>query len=144
MIAEHGKPRVVAATDVDLGVVLDNLVENALQYSPAGTSVTIEWGVDGEAGWIAVLDDGPGIMPAERERVFERFFRGEAGRGGAPGTGLGLSVVEALARRWGGSVELANRPGGGTRAELRLPLMESPQREPSPDPQLDDALPGPR
>jgi two-component system, OmpR family, sensor kinase len=144
MAAEGDGTPVVAATDVDLGVVLDNLVENALQYSPAGTSVTIEWGVDGEAGWVAVLDEGPGIEPAERERVFERFFRGEAGRGGAPGTGLGLSVVEALARRWGGSVGLANRPGGGTRAELRLPLMESPRREPSPDPQLDDALPGPR
>ena len=64
-----------------------------------------------------MLDEGPGIDPAERERVFERFFRGEASRGGAPGTGLGLSVVEALAERWGGSVELASRPEGGTRAE---------------------------
>ena len=89
---------------------------------------------------VAVLDEGPGIDPAERERVFERFFRGEAG-GGAPGTGLGLPVVEALADRWGGSVELANRPEGGTRAKVLLPLAAR-SGERSPDPQLDDALPG--
>ena len=67
---------------------------------------------------LAVLDEGPGIDPDERERVFERFYRGEASRDGAPGTGLGLAVVEALARRWGGSVELSHRAAGGTRAEV--------------------------
>jgi signal transduction histidine kinase len=132
---------VVAATEADLAVVLDNLVENALNYSPAGSSVTIEWGAQGGSARVAVLDEGPGIEPAERERVFERFFRGDAARGGAPGTGLGLSVVEALAERWGGSVELLDRPDGGTRAEVVLPLAR-PAAQPSVDPQLDDALPG--
>ncbi len=90
---------------------------------------------------LAVLDEGPGIDPAEREQVFERFFRGEASRGGAPGTGLGLPVVEALAARWGGSVELVDRPEGGTRAEVVLPLATG-SAQPSPDPDFDDALPG--
>ena len=113
---------VVAATEADLGVILDNLVENALNYSPAATAVTIEWEADGDSARLAVLDEGPGVDPAEREQVFERFFRGAAGRAGVPGTGLGLSVVEALAERWGGSVELADGPDGGTRVEVLLPL----------------------
>jgi len=140
----EGAP-VVAATGADLGVILDNLVENALNYSPPGTAVAIEWGSERGSAWAAVLDEGPGMEPKERERAFERFYRGGASRGGAAGTGLGLSVVEALARRWAGSVRLEERPEGGTRAELRLPLQglrPGEQGEPSPDPQLDDALPG--
>jgi signal transduction histidine kinase len=116
-----GEP-VVAATEADLAVVVDNLVENALNYSPIASTVTIEWGVDRESAWLAVLDQGPGISPDERERVFERFFRGESSRD-ADGTGLGLSVVQALAERWGGSVRLLDRPEGGTRCEVRLPLI---------------------
>ena len=138
--AGDGAP-IVAATDADLAVILDNLIENALNYSPGGTTVTIEWGADGGFAWMAVLDEGPGVSPAESERVFERFYRGAASRGGTAGTGLGLSVVESLARRWDGSVKLEERREGGTRAELRLPL-EGEEAQPSPDPQLDDALPG--
>jgi signal transduction histidine kinase len=117
-----GEP-VVAATDADLAVMLDNLVENALNYSPVDTTVAIEWGPDGR---LAVLDEGPGIDAAEQERVFERFYRGAASGNGAAGTGLGLSVVEALAQRWEGSVRLANRSSGGTEAEILLPLLERP------------------
>jgi signal transduction histidine kinase len=117
--AGDGEP-VVAATEADLAVVVDNLVENALNYSPIASTVTIEWGADRGSAWLAVLDQGPGIGPDERERVFERFFRGEASRD-SEGTGLGLSVVEALAGRWGGSVRLEDRPEGGTRCEVRLP-----------------------
>ena len=138
-VGGEGEP-VVAATEADLAVIVDNLVENALNYSPPGTAVAVEWSTDGGAARLAVLDEGPGIEPAERERVFERFFRGEASRGGASGTGLGLSVVEALAERWDGSVRLTDRPEGGTLAEVRLPLARP--TEPSPDRQLDDALPG--
>jgi len=138
-VGGEGEP-VVAATEADLAVIVDNLVENALNYSPPGTAVAVEWSTDGGSARLAVLDEGPGIEPAERERVFERFFRGEASRGGASGTGLGLSVVEALAERWDGSVRLTDRPEGGTLAEVRLPLARP--TEPSPDRQLDDALPG--
>jgi two-component system, OmpR family, sensor kinase len=118
LLRGEGEP-IVAATEADLAVVLDNLIENALNYSPLATTVAIEWGPDAR---LAVLDDGPGIDPTERERIFERFYRGEAS-GGTSGTGLGLSVVEALAHRWEGTVELSDRPSGGTVAELRLPLL---------------------
>jgi signal transduction histidine kinase len=113
----------VAATDADLAVMLDNLVENALNYSPLASTVTIEWGSGDGSARLAVLDEGPGIDPEERERVFERFYRGAAGTEGAPGTGLGLSVVEALAARWEGSVRLIDRESGGTAAEVTLPLL---------------------
>jgi signal transduction histidine kinase len=107
-----------------VAVILDNLVENALNYSPVATTVAIEWGPDGASARLAVLDEGPGIDPAERERVFERFYRGETSRDGASGTGLGLSVVETLAERWDGSIRLSDRASGGTAAEVRLPLLE--------------------
>ena len=70
---------------------------------------------------IEVLDEGSGIDPDEAERVFQRFYRGSASHGGAAGSGLGLSVVEQLAERWGGGVSLTNRPEGGARAEVSLP-----------------------
>lgn len=117
----EGEP-VVAATDADLAVILDNLVENALNYSPIASTVTIEWGSAGESARLAVLDQGPGIDPEEKDQVFDRFYRGEAAQGGAPGTGLGLAVVEALTGRWGGSVRLEDRPEGGTRAEVVFPV----------------------
>jgi signal transduction histidine kinase len=128
---------VVASTSEDLGVIVDNLVENAIHYSPPGTTVTIQWG-GGRAARLAVLDEGPGVGPEERERVFERFYRGGAA-GGTAGTGLGLSVVEALARRWGGEVSLENRPEGGARVEVTMPLH--PEALPNSEPALDEALP---
>jgi two-component system, OmpR family, sensor kinase len=125
------------ASRADVAAMLDNLIENALNYSPAGTTVTIE--VAGDPRWarLAVLDEGPGIAADEGERVFERFYRG-SGSTGTDGTGLGLAVVDALARRWGGEASLANRAPGGARAEVRLPAKALP----TPDLQLDEALPG--
>ncbi|HEY3206404.1 MAG TPA: ATP-binding protein [Gaiellaceae bacterium] len=112
---------VVSASEEDLAIVLDNLIENALHYSPAPSTVTVEWGSgDGEA-WIAVLDEGPGLAEGEEAELFERFARGSAARGGPGGTGLGLAIVQTLARRWRGEARLANRPDGGLRAEVRLP-----------------------
>jgi signal transduction histidine kinase len=135
---EPGEQSVVAASGEDLAAILDNLIENALHYSPAGTAVTITWAADGESVRLAVLDEGPGIDPDESERLFQRFYRGSASRGGPSGTGLGLAVVESLAARWGGSVTLGNQPGGGARAEVTLPAAIALQRADLP---LDESLP---
>ena len=112
---------VARASEADLGVICDNLIENALGHSPAGAPVVIEWGAgdasrngSGEEVWLAVLDEGPGLAPSDQNRVFERFYRAGATRGG--GSGLGLAVVRMLAGRWGGSASIENRPGGGARA----------------------------
>jgi two-component system, OmpR family, sensor kinase len=126
----------VLASAHDVAIVLDNLVENALNYSPAGTTVRVEWGSGDGRGRLAVLDEGAGVAPDEDGRLFDRFYRGAASRGGAPGTGLGLAIVETLARRWGGEARIANRPEGGARAEVELPLAPLP----SPDPQLTEGL----
>lgn len=100
----------------DLDRALDALVENALLYSPGGSTVTI----DAAPGEIAVLDRGPGLAAGEEEAVFERFRRGSAGQGGPTGTGLGLAIARELARQWDGDVTLTPREGGGLRATIEV------------------------
>jgi signal transduction histidine kinase len=104
-----------------------------LNYTASDTPIRIEWGHDAGGAFVAVLDRGAGIDPEEAERIFDRFYRGSASRGGsAPGTGLGLAIVDALARRWGARATLSARDGGGTRAELRFPAAGAPAPDPLP------------
>jgi signal transduction histidine kinase len=113
---------IVSAARADVDRVLDALVENALRYAPAGSTVSLR--ANGET--IEVLDEGPGIAPDEEEAVFERFHRGAAGRRTPGGTGLGLTIARTLARRWSGEVTIANRDdatASGARAVLRLPRL---------------------
>lgn len=124
LVVASGEGHALASED-DVAVALDNLIENALLYSPPGTTVTVEARVDGGRALVAVTDEGPGLAPGEEERVFERFARGAAGRN-APGTGLGLAIVRTLARRWGGDARIESLPGGGARAELSLPAASAP------------------
>jgi signal transduction histidine kinase len=138
LAVEPGPPAVVAGSPEDVAAILDNLTENALNYSPAGTTVTLTWDTDGDKVRLAVLDEGPGVDADESDRVFQRFYRGSASAGGAPGTGLGLAVVESLAARWGGEVTITNRPEGGARAEVALQAVRALRK---PDSPLDEALP---
>jgi signal transduction histidine kinase len=101
----------------DLDRILDVLVENALRYSPEGSTVRITVA----AGQVEVTDEGPGPAPGEEEEVFERFHRGRAGRGGPPGTGLGLPIARELAGEWNATVTLEALPGGGGRAVVHVP-----------------------
>jgi signal transduction histidine kinase len=125
------EPMAVAASGEDVAQILDNLVENALEHAPAGSTVTVS--LAGAADWatVAVEDEGPGLAAGEEERAFERFFRGSSRAQRPTGSGLGLAIVRALAHRWGGEATIANRPEGGARAEVRLP------RVPVPDPTLE-------
>ncbi|MFF0413077.1 ATP-binding protein [Kitasatospora sp. NPDC004745] len=95
---------------------VDNLVGNAVKFSPAGTPVEIL--VTG--GRLAVRDGGPGIAPADRQAVFERFHRA-AGTQSTPGSGLGLAIVHDLVTADGGEVFAAQAPGGGAEVGFRLP-----------------------
>jgi signal transduction histidine kinase len=117
----------IAASEEDLAILLDNLIENALRYSP--TRVAVDWGRDGGEAWLAVLDEGPGLQAGEETRLFERFARGSAGSGRS-GTGLGLAIVQTLAHRWRGEASLSNRLEGGTRAEVRFPAAVTVKEEP--------------
>jgi len=93
-----------------LRTMLGNLVDNALRYTPAGGRVDVIVRRDDGKPALSVADNGPGIPPAERERVFDRFHRSE--QAAAPGTGLGLAIVRRVAERHGAAVRLADGPGG--------------------------------
>jgi signal transduction histidine kinase len=115
-------PCPVLASAHDLAQVLDNLIENSIRYTPEGTEITVETRRNGDGWTFAVADDGPGIAVAERERIFERFYRGSTGKQAGPGTGLGLAVVAELVRRWDGDVRLfPSANGTGTRFEATFP-----------------------
>jgi signal transduction histidine kinase len=121
--------------------VIDNLLENAIEYSPPETVIEVEARLDQGEALIAVTDQGPGLPAGEEERVFERFFRGSAAGTRAGGSGLGLAIVRGLAERWGGSARISNRPSRGARAEVRLPGVAVERSLPRPDRELDEALP---
>ena len=101
----HGEPDA-------LRTLLRNLVDNAVRYTPAGgrVDVAVEEANDTRGARLTVSDDGAGIPPAERERVFDRFYR-RAGTAPA-GSGLGLSIVKTIAESHGASISLAEGPSG--------------------------------
>ena len=111
--------RLVAAGKSDLAIVLDNLIENALKYTPAGTTITVGITDSNDGLVLSVGDDGPGMAPEDLDRAFDRFYRGTTGRA-TTGTGLGLAIVRQLVERWGGEVSMSARDG--TRFEATFPL----------------------
>lgn len=112
--------------------LLDNLVDNALKYSPEDAPVELLVRRQGEQVVLAVRDRGPGIAPAWRERVFEVFHRGAEAMAGTaeqrarPGAGVGLAVCRAIARAHGGELRLRPRAHGGCSFECLLPVRSAP------------------
>jgi len=126
------------ARDIDLGVgecaaitltgqaeslrmMLGNLVDNAVRYTPRGGRVDVELREQAGIARLSVSDSGPGIPAAERERVFERFQR--LAGADIPGSGLGLSIVKQVVELHGGNIVLNTPSGGGLRVEIALPLQ---------------------
>jgi two-component system OmpR family sensor kinase len=101
-----------------LGLLLRNLLENALRYTPAGGQVLCRWYADAECQRVlSVEDSGPGIAPEERERVLDRFYRVPGTT--AHGSGLGLAIVSAVARQHGAQLLLDASPSlGGLRVRV--------------------------
>jgi signal transduction histidine kinase len=116
LLADVGAARPAAASEERLRQVLDNLIENALEASPAGGTVTLS--ARSAPPWveIRVRDEGPGMSDDERRRAFDRFWRARAGEG----SGLGLAIVRRLVEADGGTVELAPASGRGLEAVIRL------------------------
>jgi two-component system phosphate regulon sensor histidine kinase PhoR len=112
--------------------VVNNLLDNAIKFSPAGSTVTVEAADAGDLVAISVRDQGPGIPPSDLPRVFERFYKGDQSRADG-GVGLGLAIVKHTVRLHGGTAEARSEPGQGATFTVRLPkhfvpLRVSPRR----------------
>ena len=129
----HAPARVVVRGDRDrLAQVVQNLVANACTHTPAHTPVRIEVGTTRRVGYLAVVDEGPGLAPQEAERVFDRFYRQDVARtSGAAGSGLGLSIVRAIAEALGGRAFVWTAPGRGARFTVEIPLEAESPPEPA-------------
>ena len=103
--------------------LLRNLVDNALLYAGPAPHVRLSLKLEGNEALVHVDDNGPGIPPADRERMFDRFHRRDPGEG--TGSGLGLAIVRAIAQQHGGCVTLLDAPLGGLRVQVTLPLTRA-------------------
>ncbi len=113
----------IPADPVQLDQVLTNLIENAARHSPAGGTVRIHVAVSGEVIRVRITDEGPGIAPDQREKVFEAFYRGREDPE-RPGSGLGLAIVRAIVTAHGGLIWVEGSTGGGSALVFDLPIEE--------------------
>lgn len=103
--------------------VMMNVVSNAIKYTPDGGQIRISAGRSGEQVWMEVSDNGIGIPPEDRPRIFERFYRVDKARSReSGGTGLGLSIAREIVERHEGTIFLVDRPGPGTTIRIELPI----------------------
>jgi two-component system sensor histidine kinase TctE len=103
--------------------LLDNLLENAIRYTPEGGRITVRTGVEGDQSVVSVEDDGPGIPADQRERVFQRFYRVPGSTG--DGSGLGLAIVHEIVNAHGASASIdSGTDGRGTRVQVRFTRRE--------------------
>jgi two-component system sensor histidine kinase KdpD len=107
-------------------LVLINLVDNAIKYSPEQVDIVIRAEAIPSGVSIEVLDRGRGIRPGDERRLFDLFYRGADAQPDRRGTGLGLSICRAIIQAHGGTIEVANRPGGGAAVRFTLPSTDAP------------------
>lgn len=121
------QPGLVGRVDpTALGRMLTNVLDNAVSYAPEGSTIVVTLVESKGEALVTVDDHGPGIPEGERDRVFERFYRGgSATELSSRGLGIGLAVVKVLAEAMGGSVGVEEAPGGGARVWFRLPLAKA-------------------
>jgi two-component system sensor histidine kinase QseC len=120
--AREGDDYRLTADAPSLGIVLQNLISNAVQYTPEQGRIQVR--LEAAAGRLRLLvgDSGPGVPVAQRAQLFQRFFR----QGGGEGAGLGLSIVERAVELHGGSIELGDSPLGGLEVRIELPRQPAP------------------
>src|SRR5438128_295600 len=108
------------------------VLDNAVKFTPAGGHVRLDVAAHDGRATVEVADTGVGIPPEQLPRVFERFYRGEPGRREADGAGLGLAIARWIAEAHGARIDIASRPGSGTRVTIGFPLLsEAFHKEPS-------------
>jgi two-component system sensor histidine kinase SenX3 len=123
-LTEEGEATVLGNRE-QLIMAFHNLIENAINYSPDNTKVSVTVKTDGAIVEIAVTDQGIGIPESELERIFERFYRVDPARSRETGgTGLGLSIVKHVATKHGGEIKVWSSPNVGSTFALRLPIYQ--------------------
>jgi PAS domain S-box-containing protein len=129
LVAEVDEPLAAHADPDKLRQVLDQLVSNAVKFSPAGSKVVVTARRQGDAVEVAVADQGAGVPAAERERIFSKFYK--AGDGQGRGTGLGLFIAQGLVQEMGGRIWVDSDEGQGARFAFVLPVAEDGVRFPT-------------
>ena len=121
---DNGRPLPVRGNPDELHRMVINLLDNAVRYTPEGSTIDLQLESSDGNAVVAVADDGPGIPEEMSEQVFDRFVRGigPADTAGGGGTGLGLAIVRAVARSHGGTVAASRSPSGGALLTVTLPL----------------------
>jgi two-component system phosphate regulon sensor histidine kinase PhoR len=117
-------PKVVADAAA-LQEALSNLIDNAIKYSRERKKCTVEARALSRGIEIAVTDSGLGVSPADKEKIFERFYRGEREGHGEKGVGLGLSIASEILEAHGGRIRVESGPGAGSTFTLFLPVSEA-------------------
>ncbi len=131
LVLEGGQGDTAWSDEQRLAQILRALVDNAVKFSPPGSTVRITAAADEETATLVVRDDGPGIPDEELPHVFERFHRGRQERATTSGAGLGLSIARELTELLGGQISAASRNGEGASFTVRLP-REAQRRGASP------------
>ena len=121
------EPLTVEGCAMSLALITRNIVDNAIRYTPPGGEVNVEVGERDNKVWLRVTDTGPGIDPAQRELLFQRFYRGAQQH--VPGSGLGLSIVQRCVDIHGGDIDLQSPERGGLSVLVRLPKCRVTQPE---------------
>lgn len=124
---EDDLPR-ISGDEERLSQVLGNLIQNGVKFTPSGGEVVVRARRCDDGAELSVLDTGPGVREEELERIFDRFWRGEAAAG-VEGIGLGLAIARTLVEAHGGEIGADNREDGGLGVSFRLPTADDPEPE---------------
>ncbi len=120
-------PAIVVGDGDKIRAIIDNLLSNAIKYAPRSTPVTVDLSIEGNFAVLDVIDEGPGIDPDERPRIFDSFYQGKIAPGGRiKGSGLGLAIAREYALVHGGRIEVLDRADGARGARFRLWLPVAP------------------
>ena len=120
-------PAIVVGDGDKIRAIIDNLVSNAIKYAPRSSPITVKLSLEGDFAVLDVIDEGPGIDPDERSRIFESFYQGKIAPGGRiKGSGLGLAIASEYALAHGGRIEVLDRADGARGARFRLWLPLAP------------------